>query len=458
MPIAEIQVLEGRGYVWDADVAHWLRLECGLVGAMVGGVAELPAPQLMGDWRSFRANLVAQSSGDGGWAVRQAEQNLVLLEIQNPTLAREETWAHATGAPEIGGLLLATSRAPEMVGAEYWQAVVLIVNHGPQGSIGLVLNRPTALKMKRGRGGLPLAVDGMESLREAFAESRIYCGGFNAQQIVTLLHGQRKLEGALEIVPGIFIGGQEAASAEVLTGGLKQTDFRFFMGVCAWQPGELNRLVAEGAFHTAACSRSLVLKQCLQLPTPLWREVMCLMGGQFAEEARAAQRADDGSDDDDMRGAPLPVEMPPAGQADARAMQAAEAARLLEVASQTQPGSVTQQILQLLQRVLGRLDSIEARVESTEVRLTNVPRRASNNRALAGFGLPFTPLVKEHRVAAGGAVVGSEPPAGLFPTDFSAMMQLTGAQLNRLAAFYEEEFSGRTVAERRRAFELFVCH
>jgi len=25
--------------------------------------------------------------------------------------------------------------------------------------------------------------------------------------------------------------------------------------------------------HTAACSRSLVLKQCLQLPTPLWREV-----------------------------------------------------------------------------------------------------------------------------------------------------------------------------------------
>ena len=71
------------------------------------------------------------------------------------------------------------------------------------------------------------------------------------------------------------------------------------MGVCAWQPGELNRLVAEGAFHTAACSRSLVLKQCLQLPTPLWREVMCLMGGQFAEEARAAQRADDGSDDDE---------------------------------------------------------------------------------------------------------------------------------------------------------------
>ncbi|KAI7835924.1 hypothetical protein COHA_010185 [Chlorella ohadii] len=34
-----IHVLGDAGYVWDADVAHWLRLECGIVGAMVGGVA-----------------------------------------------------------------------------------------------------------------------------------------------------------------------------------------------------------------------------------------------------------------------------------------------------------------------------------------------------------------------------------------------------------------------------------
>ncbi|KAL4440341.1 hypothetical protein ABPG75_003342 [Micractinium tetrahymenae] len=36
---AQIEVLSGNSYVWDADVAHWLRLECGLVGASIGGVA-----------------------------------------------------------------------------------------------------------------------------------------------------------------------------------------------------------------------------------------------------------------------------------------------------------------------------------------------------------------------------------------------------------------------------------
>ena len=47
--------------------------------------------------------------------------------------------------------------------------------------------------------------------------------------------------------------------------------------------------------HQAASSRSLVLKQCLQLPTPLWREVLLLLGGAFAQEAD--EEADEGEDD-----------------------------------------------------------------------------------------------------------------------------------------------------------------
>jgi hypothetical protein len=37
---------------------------------------------------------------------------------------------------------------------------------------------------------------------------------------------------------------------------------------------------------TAAASRPLVLKQCLQLPKPLWKEVAECMGGEYATAAR----------------------------------------------------------------------------------------------------------------------------------------------------------------------------
>lgn len=37
---------------------------------------------------------------------------------------------------------------------------------------------------------------------------------------------------------------------------------------------------------TAAASRPLVLKQCLQLPKPLWKEMLALMGGEYATAAK----------------------------------------------------------------------------------------------------------------------------------------------------------------------------
>ena len=42
--------------------------------------------------------------------------------------------------------------------------------------------------------------------------------------------------------------------------------------------------------YTAACSRSLVLKQCLKLPVPLWKEILLLMGGEYAQIASKRYR------------------------------------------------------------------------------------------------------------------------------------------------------------------------
>ncbi|KAL4856413.1 hypothetical protein ACK3TF_003210 [Chlorella vulgaris] len=303
----------------------WRRSQARRSLLVTRAVGDDDAPSVMGDWRAFRAKLVADVGVGKGWAARQAQQNLQLLEMQascssvqqrahamllacaitrgwrmpaNPVLAREETWAHATGAPEVGGLLLATPEVSRLLGEQYWQAVVLLVRHDEEGSLGLILNRPTELNMGRGRGGLPirLQASGLDELRDSFSESRLYCGGFKAQQVITLLHGQRRLEGSVEVVPGIYSGGQDAAAAEVATGGMSQHDFRFFAGCCTWQHGALSQEIAAGAWQPAACSRTLVLKQCLRLPVPLWREAMCLLGGEWAETARQQRRQDEGSD------------------------------------------------------------------------------------------------------------------------------------------------------------------
>lgn len=49
---------------------------------------------------------------------------------------------------------------------------------------------------------------------------------------------------------------------------------RFFAGACTFGPGELEWLVEQGAWTCVAASRSLVLKHNLQLPVPLWQELV----------------------------------------------------------------------------------------------------------------------------------------------------------------------------------------
>lgn len=148
----------------------------------------------------------------------------MLLEIQDPKLAAEEVWAHATPQPERGGLLLATPRNAAVLGTErLWQvgrgesqgwplprracrpgppltpgppllrtppprraqAVVLLAQHSPaQGSVGLILNRPTNMVLRPGRGGLRYAVVGApDGMQQLFGDNRVYCGGDVRQDV-----------------------------------------------------------------------------------------------------------------------------------------------------------------------------------------------------------------------------------------------------------------------------------
>ncbi|CAI7911455.1 unnamed protein product [Closterium sp. NIES-53] len=281
------------------------------------------------DWRTFRAKLVAgheatrsvsapspaqEAVGLEIWQVggapgrvgirdRMSLENWALLASQNPRLAKEVPWVHSTGAAEAGGVLLAAP-FPQIPGQgeeeggdggrgagaggldrRLWQAAVFLVEHGgpDRESWGLLLNRPSGFTIQ-------MALAKVNRVEEAslavFARNAIYIGGFKSDgSTLYFMHGH-DLPGAKEVMPGVFMGGLEAAAEQVLLGKMPSSDFRFFVGQVEWQPGKLQEEVDAGLWYTAACARSLVLKQCLQLPKPLWREMLELMGGEYAETAR----------------------------------------------------------------------------------------------------------------------------------------------------------------------------
>lgn len=249
---------------------------------------------------------------------------------------------------------------------ETWQEVCLVVEHTRESSVTLVLNRPLALQLTDSLGKLVLhgtfsgtsreskalsssssslratkvtkdngvgggGVSTKDFLRAFGSECAVYVGGPDDQHLpAALIHGIPDLEGATEFAPGLYQGGLKAAVSGVLAGRYKPLEFRFFVGRHSYSsnsaaaelldvndmdddddaegiPSSLDLEVVLGKYQPVACARSLALKQCIQLPKPLWHEVLELCGGELSDisEFELLKRDDlkfqivDEDDDDD---------------------------------------------------------------------------------------------------------------------------------------------------------------
>jgi len=89
------------------------------------------------------------------------------------------------------------------------QAVILLVDHGSSGSVGLVLNRPTGLVLGRKSGGLPFTIDGApQRMQELFADNRCVTGPVTH---VGQPQGRRRLPAACsgQAGPGMALVGDQ---------------------------------------------------------------------------------------------------------------------------------------------------------------------------------------------------------------------------------------------------------
>ena len=110
-------------------------------------------------WRG-RANTSPSSSSPTAPSCALTRRPFLFRSLlQNPELAGEGQWVHCTAVPEAGGLLLATAATPKLLGGSaFWQAVVFLARHDAEGSLGLILNRPTNDRVGRGPDGWPVPV------------------------------------------------------------------------------------------------------------------------------------------------------------------------------------------------------------------------------------------------------------------------------------------------------------
>ena len=71
--------------------------------------------------------------------------------------------------------------------------------------------------------------------------------------------GAPGLEGAHEVIGGVYAGGLPSANSLVLSGGASAGAFRLLSGYAGWEPGQLAAEAERGAWHVVAASTAVVL-------------------------------------------------------------------------------------------------------------------------------------------------------------------------------------------------------
>lgn len=140
------------------------------------------------------------------------------------------------GSLEKGILLVAS---PSLSDPNFHQTVLLIVEHGRGGTVGLILNRPTNVLVSE-------VLPDFTVLKRT--THRLFAGGpVELTQLVLLFRLTQLLPDTRQIVDGIYVGTPRVLE-RIMTQPKSTETFRAFSGFAGWAPGQLEHEMLEGAW------------------------------------------------------------------------------------------------------------------------------------------------------------------------------------------------------------------
>ncbi|MDH4152798.1 MAG: YqgE/AlgH family protein [Nitrospira sp.] len=135
------------------------------------------------------------------------------------------------------GVLLVAS--PSLNDPNFTQTVLLIVEHGRGGTVGLILNRPTDVLLAEVLQDLPL-------LKQT--SHRLFGGGpVERTQLVLLFRLSQLWPDARHIVNGIYLGTPRVLE-RIMANPKPNEAFRGFAGFAGWAPGQLEYEMRQGSW------------------------------------------------------------------------------------------------------------------------------------------------------------------------------------------------------------------
>jgi putative transcriptional regulator len=168
--------------------------------------------------------------------------------------------------PAAGTILIAE---PMLNDPNFVRSVVLLCEHGDEGSVGFVLNNPMGLTLEDLLPEIALNTD-----------LKIFQGGPVQVDTLHMVHRMHDILGGKEIAPGIYWGGSyEALQDAIADHTCRAQDLRLFVGYSGWSPGQLDEELKQGSWIVADLSEEVLFAAD---PEMAWKQAVRLLGKDYA--------------------------------------------------------------------------------------------------------------------------------------------------------------------------------
>ena len=178
----------------------------------------------------------------------------------------------ASAAAQPNGIVLVAK--PGLPDPNFSEAVVLVTHTAEGNPVGVILNRPTTVKLGEAAPRLHGAAD--------FAEP-LYSGGPVMREVLIALFRAETppAEAAFQVLPGIYLTMHPATIEALIAAHHK--GLRLYAGFSGWAPRQLEAEIDSGTWYVVRATEALALRRDT---AGLWAELVAQASG--ARTARDA--------------------------------------------------------------------------------------------------------------------------------------------------------------------------
>ena len=176
--------------------------------------------------------------------------------------------------PSRGKVLISE---PFLCDQTFGRSVVLLVDHGEDGTMGLVLNKP-----------IPLFLNEVLQGFSCPENIPIYKGGPLSTDTLFYLHTFEQISGSLPISKGLYLNGDfDAIKAYLMQGNPVKGKIRFFLGYSGWEHEQLSREIEENTWLVGKMNIDSMLDE--KSSSNLWKNALGNLGSKYEMWSRFPQ-------------------------------------------------------------------------------------------------------------------------------------------------------------------------